>query len=110
MEEVFYMKKSVKWLIVWGVLMHAGALVSAVYQIVYIFKTGGPPAYPPYPTFILLVLFGFLPFVAIPTVAASWYFAIKEKIKSIKIITSFILFQHILVLILAIIEHLTAIF
>ena len=100
------MTKSVKWLIVWGALLHAGALVSAGYQIAHILKTGGPPAYPPYPAFIMLVLFGYLPFLVIPAVTASHIYAVKENVKPIRILSPIFLFQHLLVLILAIFEHL----
>lgn len=82
------MKKSLKWLILWGILMQIGTIASVFYTVFYELRNGVALSYPPFTPFQLIMLLGFLPFCIMPVLAMSFYHAVKEKFKPIKIVTA----------------------
>lgn len=88
-------RKSVKWLILWAILLQIGTLASVFYTVFYHVRNGVALSYPPFTDFQLIMLLGFLPFCAMPALAASFYYAVKEKFKPIKIASAILLGHHI---------------
>ena len=94
-------KRSTFWFLLWIVFIGIGSVFSAVSKYSSFFLNGIPLDVPPFTDFQLLTLLLFTPFVLIPLLCITWYYANKEKNKWLKI-TSFCLLLHHIICVIAV--------
>lgn len=98
--------RSVLWFILWGVFIVIGLAFSGVSEVLYYFKNGVHFVYPPYADYQIFLLLFYAPFILVPMLGASCYYATMEKIKWIKIVSIVMIIQHIFCIVAFLIEML----
>ena len=88
--------RSVLFFILWGVFLVVGSAFSAICEVLFFFENGVRLEYPPLADYQRFLLLFYVPFVLVPMLATSCYYATKEKIKWIKIVSLCLMIQHFL--------------
>lgn len=89
-------KKATFWLILWVVLIVIGSAITAVEQVVTFLQTGVNLAEQPYTELRLFLLLIYLPFVLLPLLCVSQFYAVKEKNKTVRIATLCLIIHHVI--------------
>ena len=82
------------WLVLWIILISIGSIFSAVCAVWNYLKNGVLLQTFPYANYQIFLLLGFLPVCLIPVLCMSYYYAIKEKNKKIKIASMCFIIHH----------------
>lgn len=98
------MKKSTFWFVLWFALIAVGTIFSAVIEISKYLDLGILLETPPYAKYQMLLLLVFLPFVLMPLLCSSCYYAIKERNKKIVVASVCFIIHHIICIIAVVLQ------
>lgn len=87
--------KAIIWFVLWGISIAIGTVFSAACNISALLKNGNSLITIPYADYQIFLLLIFLPFILLPMLCMSYYYAIKEKKKKIMIASLCLAFHHV---------------
>lgn len=93
-ERIMKKNRATFWFVLWIISVSVGSLFSAVCEIFNYFKTDFLLKIPLYTDYQIILLLVFLPLCLIPLLCASCYYAVKEKQRTIKLVSICLIVHH----------------